>query len=116
MASPLCVIDAKSHTVVIPEVELDKVAVEVVLCAVLIDALHAALEDGEVALNSVGVDDAADVLALPVGGGLMVNEGWRGLEVHAGLIGVQRRFLGDVLLKDRDDVMGLRSSTTMERT
>ena len=37
--------------------------VKVLLAAVLIDALHAPLEDREVALDGVGVDDATHVLA-----------------------------------------------------
>ncbi|WVX50191.1 hypothetical protein ROLI_032870 [Roseobacter fucihabitans] len=38
------------------------------LIAVLIDALHTALEDTEITLNRVGMDDATAILALAVGG------------------------------------------------
>ncbi len=92
---------------VIPEIELGEIAVQVLLAAVLVGALHPALEDGEVALDRVGVDDAANVLALAVSRRLVVDEARCGLHVHAGVIGVQRRFLGDVGLKDRDDSGGL---------
>lgn len=56
---------------VIPKLELSKVAVKVLPAAVMIDALHAALEDGERALNGVGVDRAVvavDVAAEAVKG------------------------------------------------
>ena len=76
---------------------------QVLLAAVLVDTLHAALEHGEVAFDRVRVDDAPDALALSVSGRLVVDEGRRSLEVHAGLVGVERGFLGDGGFKDRDD-------------
>lgn len=62
----LSVVDFESDTVVVAEVELSKVAVQVLLAAVLIDALHAALEDREVALDGARVNVATDVLTLAV--------------------------------------------------
>jgi hypothetical protein len=41
---------------VVAEIELGKVAVQVLFLAVLIHALHAALEDRVIALDRVGVD------------------------------------------------------------
>jgi hypothetical protein len=40
----------------VAEIELSKVAVEVLLAAVLIDADHALFEDAEVTFNGVGMD------------------------------------------------------------
>ena len=72
---PIRIVHAQLHPVVVPKVELREVAVQVLLAAVLVGALHAALEDGEVALDGVGVDDAAHVLALAVGRELVLDEG-----------------------------------------
>ena len=52
------IIHAKTDASVIPEVKLGHVAVKMVLAAVLIGALHAALEDTKIALAGVGVDVA----------------------------------------------------------
>ena len=48
---------------IIPEIELGQVAVQVLLRAMLIDALHAALEDAEVALDRIGMNGTINVLA-----------------------------------------------------
>jgi hypothetical protein len=73
----LGVLDAKRGAVVVAEIELGKVAVQVLHAAVLIDALDAALEDRELALNRVRVDRAilkADVLALTMAGEAVAGE------------------------------------------
>ncbi len=44
------------HTVIVAEIELREIAVQVALRAVLINALHAALEDREAPFNRVRVD------------------------------------------------------------
>jgi hypothetical protein len=61
------VVHAQPDPVVVAEIELGEVAVEVLLAAVLVDALHAPLGDREVAFRRVGVDVVADVLAGRVG-------------------------------------------------
>src|ERR1700737_4762201 len=53
----LHIIYAKSDALAIPEMEFRKVAVQMLLAAMLINALHAALEDRIVALDGVGGDD-----------------------------------------------------------
>lgn len=50
------VINAEGDTVIVAEFVLGKIAVQVLLGAMLIDALHAALEDAEYAFDGVGVD------------------------------------------------------------
>src|SRR5712664_3625392 len=52
------IFDAIGLAVVVAEIKFSHVAVQVVVGAVLIDALHAALEDGEEAFNGVGMDGA----------------------------------------------------------
>lgn len=80
------VVHAQRRTVGIPEVELSQIAVQMLLAAVQIDALHAALEDAERAFDGVGVDDGGgvpDVLALAVVGGLVSGEGLADADVVA---------------------------------
>src|SRR5690606_35793033 len=60
-ASPLAVGDFEGRAVVVAEVELDQIAVQVAR-AVLVDALHAALEDREEVFGSVNVGRAPDIL------------------------------------------------------
>ncbi len=81
---------------VIPEVKLSKVTVQVLLGAVLVDALHAALEDAEVAFNRVRVRFTATVFAVLVANDLMVSELATNLDVVAGFVRHQTGFLGDV--------------------
>src|SRR3546814_18719640 len=74
---PHSVVHPVRHAIVVPEIELRKIPVQVLLRAVLIHALHAALEDGERALDRVRVDQRVfviDVLALAVAGEAMAGE------------------------------------------
>lgn len=50
--------EAERNAVIVAEVELGKVAMQMLLTALLVDAAHAALEDGEHALDGVGGDGA----------------------------------------------------------
>jgi hypothetical protein len=63
LVRPLHVVHAECDPVVVPEIELGEIAMQMLLAAVLIDAGHPALEDAEQALDGVGVDAIADVLA-----------------------------------------------------
>jgi hypothetical protein len=56
------IVYAKRDAVVIAEVEFSKVAVQVIVSAVLIDALHAALEDRKETFDGIGVDTAVGKL------------------------------------------------------
>ena len=49
--------DLERGATVVAEIELGKVAVQMRFAAMLIDADHAALEDGEHVLNRVGMND-----------------------------------------------------------
>lgn len=48
------VVHAKDDSVIIPEIDLGEVAVEVLLCAVLIEAAHSSLENREEAFGVLG--------------------------------------------------------------
>ena len=61
LGSALFVVDATGNAIVIPEIELRKVAVQVLLITVLVDALHATLKDRKIAFQGVGVGIAANV-------------------------------------------------------
>ena len=70
------------------------------LSAVLIDALHSALEYAEIALFRIRVSLAADVLFLAVVHGLVVRELLADVQLPSSVI---KRFLGNVLPQDQLD-------------
>ena len=78
------ILDADRTAMTISEIELCKIAVKMPLGAVLIDALHAALEDREITLDGVGVAVAALPLFDSVVDGLVGRE----LLADAGITGV----------------------------
>src|SRR5437879_2704736 len=47
----ISVVHAKRDAIAVPEVEFGNIAVQMIGCAMLIDAFHAALEDGEESFN-----------------------------------------------------------------
>lgn len=57
--APFSIVHTVRDPAVIPEVELRSVAVKVLLAAVLVNTLHAPLEDAVEAFNRVRVDAAA---------------------------------------------------------
>lgn len=67
-AAALPIVAAVRFAVVVPELELREISVQVLLGAMLLDALHAALENRKAALDRVRVNTATDILA-----GLMVH-------------------------------------------
>jgi hypothetical protein len=52
------IIAAERSAIIIPELIFGQIAVQMLLATVLIDTLHAALEDAEIALHGVAVDAA----------------------------------------------------------
>jgi len=91
---------------VVSAIELCNVAVQVLLGAVLIDALHAALEDAVVALKGVCVGIAPDVLARAMRDKLMAGEDASELRVLTGLIRHDGGLFGDVRADDRHEMGG----------
>src|SRR5262249_23730180 len=97
--SPLHIVYAQPDPIVVPEVELRKIPVQVLFLTVLIHALHAALEDREVALHGVGSDDVgaalrevpdvgvAHIFVGAVGHGVVAREILAQVVIVLGLIG-----------------------------
>ena len=104
---PLRVVDAIGDALVVPEVELGKVAVQMLFAAMLIDALHPALEDAEKAFDGVGVERPAPVFAGLMLHHLMIRELAPDLGVVAGFVGHQTGFAVHVLKHDRADSLGV---------
>lgn len=73
---------------------------QVVLAAVLADALHAAFEDGEEAFDRVGMSVAANVFILGVFHRLMAGERCAKRAIPPGFIGHHVGVAGDVLARD----------------
>ncbi len=103
------------NAIIVAEVELSRIAVQVLFTSVLVDALHPALEYGESALARGGVDVAAYVIVGPVLHGAMLCKLAADPNLVRSLICHEAGFDGDVLAEERRGVEGLRSSTTRER-
>ena len=81
---------------------------QVALAAVLVHALHAALEDAEIALDGVGVGLATDVFLLLMGDGLVVGELLADAAVEPSFVRHQARLAGDVLADELLDGVALK--------
>src|SRR5437899_1255287 len=71
------IFDAERLAIAIAEIEFSKVAVQVIVPAMLIDALHAALEDREKAFDGVGMHGAifeGNILSNHVPGETMIGK------------------------------------------
>ena len=55
------IVEAKRGAGVVAEIKFREIAVQVLFVTVLINALHSALEDGEIAFNGIGGHIAAHV-------------------------------------------------------
>jgi len=71
--------------------------VQVLFSTMLVGAAHTALEDGEIALDGVGVDITTDVLFSGMLDALVSGEGLADFSVEAAFVGVERAFNSDVL-------------------
>ena len=130
----LHVIYALPDAIAIPEIELAQVAVQVLLGAMLVDALHAALEDRIVALNSVGGDSGgfddgvairaflvgdfvpvADVLLFAVVHSVVAGKVLADFGINVGFVRHETTFALDILADDRGDLRNGRA-VNMEAT
>jgi hypothetical protein len=108
----LYVIYAEPDTIAIPEIKLRQLAVQMLLTAMLIDALHSALEDRIVALDRISVDVAvADIFVGAVLDGFVAGEPLTDVLVVTSLIGHQRGFAGDVIA---DDIVNLPDASVVD--
>src|SRR5690348_8791435 len=88
---------------VIAEVEFSKVAVQMLLAAMLIDALHAALEDRKEAFDRVRMHKAATVFTASVVDYGMGLKKLVEIVVLTGVIGHHVRLAGNILPHNRHD-------------
>jgi hypothetical protein len=109
----LHVLDAQCGTIAVTEIELGKIAVQVLLAAMLVNAFHAALEDAVEALNRIRVDRNAR-LAVRVAvflpamvNSVMLGELTAQLGVTFGLIRHHVAFAIQVGANDRQNVLFL---------
>jgi hypothetical protein len=84
------VVHAKCHAGVVSELELGRVAVKVLLSAVLTDALHASFEDRERAFDGVRADVAAGAFRATVVHDLMAREVLAEAKAPAAFVGQMR--------------------------
>lgn len=97
--------DSKRHAVVIAEIKLAEIAMEVAFGAMLVNAPHAALEDGEVGLNVIGSDITASVLAEAMDdAGLLVYEIRGHVDVELAFVSVEAGVLQDMLTQDAQHI------------
>lgn len=103
------VINTQGHAVTIAEIELGKVAVQMVMAAMLVDALHAALEYRKEAFDGIGVQGLiclGDIFADTVTHKAMGAEVHFQVGVLSGFIGKYAGFALDIGLQDRDQSLG----------
>ena len=112
----LYVVYAQRNAIGIAEVKLAQIPVQVLLFAVLVDALHTAFENRIETFNGVGADDVAfafreavhvgvaRVFVRAVGHGIVACELLAQIVVVLALIGIDAGFLGDVGANDRHEV------------
>lgn len=108
VVAPLGVGHAKRNAVVIAEVELGKIAVKVMLGAMLVHAVHTALEDRERAVNGVGVNGAVGAVHEihgRVNGGAEFDKLASDLAVHGRFIDRKAGFAGDVVTHDGRNIL-----------
>ena len=95
------VIDPKGSAVAVAESELSAVTVQVGLVAMLVNALHAALEDAEIAFDGVGVNVTTNVFISGVSSEIMGSEGFGEFLVPLGFVSVDGCLFGNIRLQDR---------------
>jgi hypothetical protein len=98
------VIYAEPDAIAIAKIEFGKVAVQMALAAMLVDALHAAFEDRIEAFNCVSVDDPTHVFADAVIDGLMHPIFFPKRAVSLPIIADDESFLGNVGADDREQL------------
>jgi hypothetical protein len=97
----LIVIHAIGNAVAVPKLKISRATVHVFLGAVLVDALHAVLEDAEIAFNRVGMNVTASLLTSAMPGEIVTGELAGQLAVLNCLITVDHRDACDVRPEDR---------------
>lgn len=112
--SPLAIFNAQLRAVAVAEIKLRNVTVQVLLRAVLVDALHAALEHAVEPLDRVRVRLAPAIFTSAVTDEIMLSEVLAQGSVLPSLVGHDACAGKDVRLDDRHQVSRLRA-VHMER-
>jgi hypothetical protein len=100
------VIAAKRNPVVIPEVKFGQIPVQMGFRNVLVNAVNAALENTEIALNRVGMHVAANIFPSTVGDSAVRSEVVADIGIKLGLIGHEVAFERDIPSHDAADGIG----------
>lgn len=82
---------------IVAEIELRQIAVQMLLAAMLIDALHALLKQTEIALGAIGVHVATNVFLGAMRNCFVGRKLRADFRVKAAFVRMQARLLGDVL-------------------
>lgn len=89
--SALCVIDAECNPLVISEIELSKIAFQMRLTDMMVDADDPAFQDREIAFDRVGVRIAANVFFGGMVHALVTGKVFADFHVNAAFVGTQMR-------------------------
>jgi hypothetical protein len=111
--STLNVIYTEPDAIAVAKIELGKIPVQVLFAAMLVDALHAALEDRIVALDGVGVNLTTNIFFAAVVHAFVAGEVGANFKILTGFVGHQRGFTGNVGADNRSDLCN-RSAVDME--
>ncbi len=98
----------------VTKVKFGQITVQMLLAAMLVDALHAALENAEIAFNGISVNVAANVFVCLVADALMARKMIAEREIMPSFVCHHRGFFRDIGLDDRDYICGA-GSLDMER-
>ena len=101
------IFDSDCAPMAISEIKLGKVAVKMLFPAVLIDALHAALEDAEKALDGIGVNWAKTIFTAIVAHNVVLREVVNEVAIVPCLIGHDPRLGGNMLAENGHHGRGL---------
>jgi len=118
--SAASIVNAKGFPIVVSEIEIGKIAPQVFLGNVLINSVHAALEDAEEAFNHVRVNRPAHVLFLLVLDGAMRSEVMADARIDRVLVtheiaiafDVARQDAAQTVCRDRGDLEGTDLATS----
>ena len=100
------IIHAERGACVVTKIELREIAVQMLLAAVLINALHAALKNREVAFNRISGHVAANVFLATMIYSFVAGKFSAKLFVPSRLIGHEAGFAGNVIAHDRRNIIG----------
>ena len=102
----ITVVAAKGFAIVIPKLEFGQIAMQIGFAAMLINTLHAALEDAEIAFDCVAVDGGHLIIVILTGavvGSAVRGEMMMNAAIDVTFVGHDNRFARYVRLNNRHD-------------